>query len=40
MLIKDNFPLTYIFLCYQTLKNTKNHLLIKFSIETAKIATK
>ena len=34
MLTKDSFPLTYLFLCYQTLKNTKNYLYTRFSIET------
>ena len=40
MLTKDSFPLTHIFLCYQTLKNIENRLLTKFSIETVKIAMK
>ena len=34
MLTKDSFPLTHLFLYYQTLKNTKNYLYTKFSIET------
>ena len=33
MLTKNNFPLTHGFLCYQTLKNTKNYLYTKFSFE-------
>ena len=34
MLTKDSFPLTYLFLCYQTLENTENYLYTRFSIET------
>ena len=34
MLIKDNFSLTHLFLCYQTLENTENYLYTRFSIET------
>ena len=36
MLTKYSFPLTYyyFFLYYQILKNTKNYLYIRFSIET------
>ena len=36
MLIKDSFPLTHLFLCYQTLKNMKNYLYITFSFKTNK----
>ena len=34
MLIKDSFPLTHLFLCYQTLENIENYLYTKFSIKT------
>ena len=34
MLTKDSFPLTHLFLCYQTLENTENYLYIRFFIET------
>ena len=34
MLTKDSFPLTHLFLCYQTLENTENYLYTRFSIET------
>ena len=34
MLTKDSFPLTYLFLYYQTLENTENYLYTRFSIET------
>ena len=34
MLTKDSFPLTHLFLCYQTLENMKNYLYTRFSIET------
>ena len=33
MLTKNSFPLTHIFLYYQTLENTKNYLYTKFSFE-------
>ena len=34
LLIKDNFPLTTFFLCYQTLENVENYLYRKFSSKT------
>ena len=34
MLTKDSFPLTHLFLCYQTMENTENYLYTRFSIET------
>ena len=34
MLTKDSFPLTHLFLYYQTLENTENYLYTKFFIET------
>ena len=34
MLTKNSFLLTHLFLCYQTLENTKNYLYTRFSIET------
>ena len=32
-LIKDSFPLTNLFLCYQTLENVKNYFYRRFSNE-------
>ena len=34
MFIKYSFPLTHLFLCYQTLENMENYLYTRFSIET------
>ena len=34
MLTKDSFPLTHLFLCYQTLENMENYLYTRFSIDT------
>ena len=34
MLTEDSFPLTHLFLCYQTLENMKNYFYTTFSIET------
>ena len=34
MLTKYSFPLTYLFLCYQTPKNMENYLYTRFFIET------
>ena len=37
MLIKDSFPFTHLFLCYQTMENTENYLYTRFSIETNEV---
>ena len=34
MFTKYSFPLTHLFLCYQTLENTENYLYRRFSIKT------
>ena len=39
MLTKNSFPLTNIFLCYQTLKNKENYLYTRFSIKTNKASS-